>query len=332
LNLLTVFLFAIVAGGAIPMTEGQGSVHIAVFFVSFAALAVGTIGSSKYIDKRSVHELGLQGDAQWWRDAVFGLFVGAVLPTVVFGIGILSGLFEITGTFQTNESMILLPDSLSPVLQVGLVFLFFVGVAVTEELAFRGYLLQNIAEGLNGWNDLDVFDAIVGSVVISSLLFALLHTANPSASAFGFLNITLYGILFALTFVSTERLGLAIGIHLTWNFFISTVYGFNVSGISTPVTVLSIEPTGPALLTGGGFGPEGGLLTTLVLFLGLGLCIVWVSREYETIAMEASISVLGDLEDYVEEGDSLPGDIEEYVTEDEPAGHEDVPGDANRDG
>ena len=65
----------------------------------------------------------------------------------------------------------------------------------------------------------------------------------------------------------TGTLWLAVGMHTGWNFFLGTVFGFPVSGI-VERSVFLTESDGPALLTGGDFGPEGGLLAAVVLLLG----------------------------------------------------------------
>ena len=133
-------------------------------------------------------------------------------------------------------------------------------VAWNEELLFRGYLLVNLRDGLNTpW-----------AVVLSSLLFAVAHGQNPHMGWPALLGLVLAGLFLADGWLTTGRLWLPLGLHLGWNLFEGTVFGFPVSGMTFPSLVVS-DIHGPTLLTGGAFGPEAGLLLVPALALGAWL-------------------------------------------------------------
>ena len=126
-----------------------------------------------------------------------------------------------------------------------------------EELYFRGYLLQNLSDGLNpAWG-----------VFISSIVFGLAHLGNQNATLIGALGVTLAGLFMAYAYWRTRQLWLPIGIHIGWNFFEGPLLGFPVSGIGT-FQLLRNQIAGPALFTGGSFGPEAGLVLLPALILG----------------------------------------------------------------
>jgi hypothetical protein len=55
------------------------------------------------------------------------------------------------------------------------------------------------------------------------------------------------------------------------------VYGFPVSGnVFSGVSVLATRVTGPAVWTGGDFGPEAGLLGICAVALGCAMIVAWV--------------------------------------------------------
>ena len=105
----------------------------------------------------------------------------------------------------------------------------FILVGAYEEPVFRGYQLKNIAEGFN-FGRLSGRNAVFLGWIISSILFGLLHAANPRATAYTTFKITLGGLFLGLPLMLTGELALSIGIHVAWNFLQGNVFGFPVSG------------------------------------------------------------------------------------------------------
>jgi CAAX protease family protein len=141
-----------------------------------------------------------------------------------------------------------------------------VPAAATEEVVFRGYVLRTL-EGWRGWPL-----ALAGS----SLAFGLAHGLNPNAAPLALVNIALAGAAFALACKLTGTLWLAIAYHFMWNFAQGPLLGLPVSGLDFTSAVRATI-SGPALFTGGAFGPEGGLVVTLIL---LATCAgLWVWRR-----------------------------------------------------
>lgn len=278
---LTAALFAV--GGGLDGRLGQ-----VLFFVS---VVVSLPAASYLVGRRPIRELGLDLDRQWLRDAGFGLVLGTVLPTLLVGVELLAGWTAITGTFvRSGDAALGFGAASTPVGLLGVV-LFFFGVAVSEELLVRGYLLTNLAEALGGFERIGRRWAILVATVATGALFGLLHASNPSATVRSITNITLFGVLLGLAYVWTDRLGIAVGLHLAWNAVVGAVYGLPVSGITVGVTVLATETTGPALFTGGSFGPEGGLLVLGTLVVGVGLTAWWVRRAYGDLALREAVAV-----------------------------------------
>jgi uncharacterized protein len=92
-------------------------------------------------------------------------------------------------------------------------------------------------------------------------------------------------------YVLTGELAIPIGLHITWNFFQGSVYGFPVSGLGAfGPTFLDTRQGGPDLWTGGLFGPEGGLLVPVVMLLGMSLVALWTLLRTGKISLHAPIA------------------------------------------
>lgn len=150
-----------------------------------------------------------------------------------------------------------------------------IAVPVSEELVFRGYQLKNLAEGLAG-RRLDARMSMTCAAVISSIVFSSAHFVNGNATTWSLLNVFLGGLLLSLPVVLTGQLAPSIGLHISWNFFEGTVYGFAVSGTPQSTHILTIQQTGPDLWTGGAFGPEGGLVCTGWMLFDSALVAAWL--------------------------------------------------------
>ncbi|WP_078890186.1 CPBP family intramembrane glutamic endopeptidase [Streptomyces maremycinicus] len=130
------------------------------------------------------------------------------------------------------------------------------GVAVTEELLFRGIVFR-LLEELTGTR---------GALAVSALLFGGLHLLNTGATVWGALAIAVEGgLLTGAAYVATRSLWLPIGVHFGWNFAESGLFGTTVSGNEdAPAGLVHGVLSGPDALTGGGFGPEAGIAAILV--------------------------------------------------------------------
>lgn len=259
----------------------ERSVHFLLYLVSVLLV---TAAAARWLDRRPLRSYGLGLDRAWWIDLAGGLAIGGVLMTLIFLVEWALGWVSVTGLLQIRIPS--LPFALALLGPLG----FFVLVAFTEELMFRGYLLRNIAEGFGGEPPGPQIGLLL-AWALSSALFGLLHIFNPNSSWASTLILVLAGLLLGLPMILTGRLGLSIGLHLTWNFFQGNVFGFPVSGNDfTGVTILAVRQAGPELWTGGRFGPEAGLLGLGALMLGFALVLLWVRRRYGGLRLAPNLA------------------------------------------
>lgn len=247
---------------------------------SLVALIGAVLAVSWIVDRRTFHDIGLGLDADWRRGFAVGLAVGAAMVVAVVAVLVLAG-GAIAGTALSRDGALFSDLSLP----VGLLAAaaYFLAVGVLEELVLRGYLLVNVAEGTS--IVLDDRRAVVLAALVSAVLFGLLHAGNPAASATSTLVITLFGVLLAGAYVLTDSLALPIGLHTGWNFVLGPVFGLPVSGLTTSVALVAVEPTDSPLF-GGAFGPEGGGVALVGLLVGTALLVGWLRWRGELSIQE----------------------------------------------
>ncbi|HJS43710.1 MAG TPA: CPBP family intramembrane glutamic endopeptidase [Gemmatimonadales bacterium] len=130
--------------------------------------------------------------------------------------------------------------------------------ALSEELMFRGYPLRRLADGIGA----------LPAMLLVTLGFALAHAANPNVSKLALLNIFLAGVWLSFAFFSTGGMLFAWGAHFGWNAALAIAFDAPVSGYKFQVPMVEYTPGRHAWVDGGPFGPEGGIVTTIVLFAG----------------------------------------------------------------
>jgi hypothetical protein len=141
---------------------------------------------------------------------------------------------------------------------------FTAAAAVTEELLFRGVLLRVLEERVGTWV----------ALLLTAVLFGAMHLANPDATVWGALAIAIEaGGMLGAAYVATRTLWLPIGLHFGWNFAAAGIFGTEVSGSDAPQGLLEGVTSGPVLLSGGDFGPEGSLFAVLA---GAALTVVFL--------------------------------------------------------
>ena len=205
----------------------------------------------RFVDHSPLTDLGLQKQG-WFAKLAAGWGLGAFLMLVVFGILVVGGWLTIeTSPWQA--------------LDVTAVILVAVVVGFNEELAFRGYIMQRLGQA---WG-------MPLAVAASSILFGLVHVLNPNASALGIVSVCISGLLYACAYLVTRSLWLPVGLHMSWNIVQMHVLGFPGSGHVRPSILRSVTH-GPDLVTGGAFGPEGGIVVIGVVLAAIALLLLQV--------------------------------------------------------
>ena len=258
-TLITMFLcvplFLIQKALGMEMLEGS----LPSLFLERLLMLVGYLSAAVLVLRWRNLPLSLLGMSLRGRgkDLLAGLGVAVLLYAVGFGTSLLMGTVEIA-------SVEWVPRDLLGTL------LFFLLVAVTEEVMLRGFVLgRMLSAGMNRFV----------ALFLSSALFSAMHLFNPNFALLPFVNILLAGCLLGASFLYTRNLCFPVVLHWFWNWLQGPVLGYEVSGMDSGETLLTLRLTGSDLLTGGSFGFEGSLLCTVLLVGGTLAIVAYYERR-----------------------------------------------------
>lgn len=191
------------------------SLMLLMFVVAMVALYVGVVK----IHKRPFFSIWTGRRTVDWNRVFFGFSVWLLLALV----------FEVVAYFIDPGNYLYSFDMASfiPLLVIVVVLL---PIQTTfEELFIRGYLMQTT--GL-------VFSPRWVALLLTSLLFGIMHMMNPEVSEFGASTMMIYyvgiAIFLGLITLLDDGLEVAIGIHAATNLFGALILNFEESAIRTP--------------------------------------------------------------------------------------------------
>lgn len=212
------------------------------------------------LEGRSFQSIGFRLDRRWGMEVLAGTLLGGVILVMVATLLLAAG-----GVHWVKNPWGAWWDMAAGCL-------FFLLVALHEELVFRGYMFQRLVENLGPWP----------AQLLMGLAFMAIHlnnagisSAQPLLKAITLINITLAGFLMGLAWLKTRSLALPVGIHFGWNYVQGNVLGFGVSGTSMASGFWRPMLHGPDWLTGGAVGLEGSVLCTVACLLGIALLAVF---------------------------------------------------------
>lgn len=248
---ILLFIMANIIGSLVVISGSvRENIYIILMFSQEIVLILTPILSWKVLFKNDLSLIGLKVlNKKEVKNLILGLVMGIIAITLAFILILLS------------KSGVLVNSLLEPRFSLSLVLylILFILVGFAEELLSRGYIIGAMeASNNNKWF----------AIMVSAVIFSLMHYGNNGFSLIPFLNIFLVGILFGVMYVKTKSIWLSTGFHITWNFFQGCIYGMPVSGITTP-KLYEMTFVGNSILNGGTFGPEGGLIVTMVIILML---------------------------------------------------------------
>jgi len=210
---------------------------------TFAAAAVANALALRIYERGNLSDIGLGWTAASRRNLSIGMLggIGAALVVVLLPLALRLADFEAVPDERLRWPSLLF---------VSILLLF---GAVGEEMLFRGYGFQVLVRGIGPF----------ATVLPVAVLFGLAHSQNLNFGPLALLNTILWGVVLGYAYLRSGDLWLPIGLHFGWNWALPML-GANLSGFTMDVTGYTMHWKIQGPLSGGAYGPEGGLLTTAV--------------------------------------------------------------------
>ena len=252
---LGMFLAALAGVRIFGITYQQDFLFYAMM-ASVCLQALLTIIFRKFLDRKSIRSLGFGAESKQLRP-----LTGLASAISILGLTAMTLFFS--GLINWHEQEIAFTGFV-------LMFVAILLVSFTEEMMYRGYILNNLLEALPRWQ----------ALALSAAIFSLAHITNPGQSPMAVINIFLGGLIMGLTYMHNRRLWFPFLFHAGWNLFQGPVMGFRVSGIEVPA-LFELEVAGPSWLTGGGFGLEGSLVLGIFLLIWFAYLLWYTGKIIE---------------------------------------------------
>ncbi|NKZ00723.1 CPBP family intramembrane glutamic endopeptidase [Nocardiopsis alborubida] len=249
---LAVAVVALIGGQGLAAVQGNPWLTIAVGVLTAVLSVLAYRWVVRRTEHREVTELSRKG-------AVAATGLGTLIGIGLFGLVIANiaflGFYQANGVGSVTGALGLLG--------------FMAAVAVGEEVMWRGVLFRIVEERTGTWI----------ALVLTGVLFGLVHLINPHASLWGAIAIAIEaGGMLTAAYAATRSLWLPIGLHFGWNLAGSAIFSTSVSGTDSQQGLLDTTLSGPMLITGGDFGPEGSLYSILFCTVAT-IVFMWMAHR-----------------------------------------------------
>ncbi|MEO8050634.1 MAG: type II CAAX endopeptidase family protein [Acidobacteriota bacterium] len=243
---VAVFVLLVILGRMVfpALMQPFGGLLVVSALSAFSTGALANAVVARGWERGQLSDFGLGWAPASGRELTTGIVCGASGAVLIVMVALVSGLakFDTVPIAQRAWGGI-------PVLAVVLLF-----GSVGEELMFHGYAFQHLVRHMGEF----------ATVLPVGILFGLMHLGNQNVTLLAVVNTIAWGVLLGCAYLRTRALWLPIGMHFGWNVAMPFL-GVNLSGFTIAVTGYELHWGTGVLWSGGVYGLEGGLFTTMVV-------------------------------------------------------------------
>jgi uncharacterized protein len=225
-------------------------------FIASSFVILAYISFYRIYEKREIREFSGKGIL---KNTISGVFIGATLQCLTMLVIYFFGSFRILS--YNPLSSIITPLAIA------------FSVAIFEETLLRGIIFRILEEKLGSHI----------SLLISAIIFGVVHLLNPDSSLISSVCIFIVGYLLSASYIYGRSLWLPIAIHFSWNFMQSGIFGAITSGNKKTGSLFNTKISGSELITGGAFGPEGTLQATIFWLLASIILLILITKQNKLI-------------------------------------------------
>ncbi len=227
------------------------NVKIILRLVTIALFGFAYFAFVKFFEKRPVTELAFRG-----RNMLYGALSGALIISITTFSLFALGYYEFV-SFLGFDNMIFMGSAI-------------LAASIFEEFIFRGVLFRILEQHVG----------TLKSLLSVSILFGAVHIFNEGSGPLIFVSAALIGALWCGVYALSRNIWVVGLHHAAWNLAIFSS-GIPLSGVEEFAGKAPIESTyeGPLLITGGAFGPEGSIITLVVVAISTFLVLRWARQK-----------------------------------------------------
>lgn len=243
------------------LMDKSSDIHLIFELLSFGFIILTVFRWTRKVEKRPIRTLGF-----YKENFLSALCKGYGLGLSLFILA-LAGLV-VLGQYQFDSIHL---DTYSLAFTL-FTIPFWILQGTAEELVTRAWLIPQLAKITN----------LKVAIIISSSLFTLLHLGNPGITFLSAIDLFLFGVAMSLYLLKTDTIWGIGGIHGAWNFAQGNLFGVLVSGQSSGTSIMKFTPQGNQdWLSGGSFGIEGSIVSSIILFLLILYLAYQLKKENE---------------------------------------------------
>jgi len=220
----------------------------------------------KFVERRSIVTMGFHLDGafkKYIRGFLFGFLMIALSAVMLI----------ILGEVEVSKGDLIFND-ISMIFGFLFMIIGWIIQGATEEIMMRGYALPVLGTKIN----------IPVGILISSSIFGFLHLLNNGISPLAIINLILFGVFAAFYAMYEDSLWGVCALHSSWNWAQGNVFGFLVSGGGNMGgSIFTFANKTDNIVNGGAFGPEGGLVITIIYLIGIAILLLLQKKKVEKI-------------------------------------------------
>ncbi len=241
-----VFVLLVILGRMVfpALMQPFGGLLVVSALSAFATGALANAVVARGWERGQLSDFGLGWTPASGRELTTGIACGAGGAVLIVMVALVSRLAKFDTVAIADRAW-----GGIPLLAVVLLF-----GSVGEELMFHGYAFQHLVRHMGEF----------ATVLPVGILFGLMHLGNQNVALLAVVNTIAWGVLLGCAYLRTRALWLPIGMHFGWNVAMPFL-GVNLSGFTIAVTGYELHWGTGVLWSGGAYGLEGGLFTTMIV-------------------------------------------------------------------